>query len=435
MAKKRIIILGAGLTGLSVAWHLQKKGIDCQVFEKEDEVGGLCRSRKVGDFIFDCDGHLLHFRQRYTFKLVRELLGQNLSKHQRNAFVYSHDKYIPYPFQTNLHSLPPRVVNECVEGLVQAVKSANPPKNKKDLSFLEWMNQVFGKGISRHFMIPYNTKFWTLPPAELTCEWLDGFIPVPSLKEIADGAIGKNRKQFGYNAYFWYPKNGGIKELPLAFSRQIKNVYTNACVRGIDLDKKEIRLSSGENAKFDYLISTLPLPELPSLLKQIPHPLSAQFKKLRWISIFNLNLGLEKKDNLNRHWIYFPQDTVSFFRVGFFHNFSPHLVPTGKGSLYVEVSYSQDKPIDKKGINSRIKDDLKKVGILGDEKIACEYINDIKYGYPIYDRNHNSATRGILDFLGKNQVISCGRYGSWRYMSMEDSIIQAQELAGRFNKR
>ena len=70
MAKKRIIILGAGLAGLSTAWHLQRRGLDCQVYEKEPEVGGLCRSKNIGGFTFDFDGHLLHFKHNYTFNLI-----------------------------------------------------------------------------------------------------------------------------------------------------------------------------------------------------------------------------------------------------------------------------------------------------------------------------------------------------------------------------
>src|SRR3989338_7951047 len=102
MPKKRILILGAGLAGLSAAWHLQKKGIDCQLFEKEPEVGGLCRSKKINNFIFDYSGHLLHFKHKYTFNLVRNLLGNDLLKHQRSAWIYSYGKCTRYPFQANL---------------------------------------------------------------------------------------------------------------------------------------------------------------------------------------------------------------------------------------------------------------------------------------------------------------------------------------------
>jgi protoporphyrinogen oxidase len=85
MLKKKIIISGAGLAGLSVAWHLQKKGIDCLIFEKEAEVGGVCRSTKLNGFIFDRGGHVFHFRNPYAFSFVKDLLGQNLKRHRRIA--------------------------------------------------------------------------------------------------------------------------------------------------------------------------------------------------------------------------------------------------------------------------------------------------------------------------------------------------------------
>ncbi len=429
MARKRIFILGAGLTGLSAAWHLQKRGIDCQIFEKEPEVGGLCRSKKIGGFTFDCDGHLLHFKHRYTLNLIKNLLKNNLTEHQRNAWIYAFDTYVHYPFQANLYGLPPSVVKECLIGFIQALRNGQPNK-KKDPNFFNWINQTFGRGIARHFMIPYNTKFWTLPPKELTCEWLDGFIPVPSLNQLLEGTIEVSERQFGYNARFWYPKTGSISSLPLALASETKNINTNCRIAEIDLDKKEIKMACGDKERFDYLISTLPLPEMSSLLKGLPRQIKPLFKKLRWNSIFNLNLGIEEKDYSGRHWVYFPQKEISFFRVGFFNNFSAYLAPSGKSSLYVEVSYSDERPIDKSNIVPRIKEDLKKVGILSaDTRIYAQDINDIKYGYPIYDKNYRQVREGIIGSLAKNNVISCGRYGSWRYMSMEDVILDGKEVA------
>ncbi len=87
MTKKKIIILLAGLAGLNAAWHLKKRGIGAAVFEKEDTVGGLCRSKQIKGFIFDCDGHLLHFRNNYTLRLVKKLLKGNLVQHKRSAWI------------------------------------------------------------------------------------------------------------------------------------------------------------------------------------------------------------------------------------------------------------------------------------------------------------------------------------------------------------
>ncbi len=431
MSRKRILILGAGLAGLSTAWHLQKKGVDCQIFEKESEAGGLCRSKNINGFTFDLDGHLLHFRHSYTFNLIKDLLGSNLLEHKRSAWIYSYERLSRYPFQANLYGLPKSIAEDCLLGFIEAYNN-NHQKINKNRSFYDWIIQTFGKGIARHFMVPYNTKFWTQAPKRLTCEWLDGFIPTPSLKEVIEGTIEESQRQFGYNARFWYPKKGGISEVPLALTRQIKNIHTDCEVTEIDLVKKEIKTNSGNKERFDYLVSTIPLPQLPHLIKGMPKKVPSLFKKLSWNSIFNLNLGIEKKNHSGYHWIYFPQKETCFFRIGFFHNFSSSLGPPDKGSLYAEVAYSQAQPIDKDNITLRIKKGLKNVGILTDtDKICLEDINDIKYGYPIYDVNYRQARKEILEFLSQNNIIGCGRYGSWRYMSMEDVILDGKDTAGR----
>jgi len=421
MPKKRIIILGAGLAGLSAAWHLQKKGIECLIFEKEPEVGGLCRSKNIGGFTFDYDGHTLHFKHHYTFNLVKGLLKTNLTEHLKSSWIYSHGRYTPYPFQANLFGLPAAIIKECLVGYIDALKNGHPKNNG---NFLDWINKTFGTGIARHFMIPYNSKFWTTPPEEMTCDWLDGFVPVPSLNQVIDGTLKENKKPLGYNAHFWYPSKGGINQLPLALASDIKNIYTNCKITEINFSKKEIKISSGSKEKYDFLISTIPLPEIPYMVNDMPREILRLFKRLRWNSIFNLNLGIDKKDCLGRHWIYFPEKNISFFRLGFFNNFSSTLVPKDKSSMYIEVAYSKWSPIDKNKIVQSIMDDLKKIGVLDyGDRVIIEDINDIKYGYPIYDIHYNEARKKILEYLISKGMLSCGRYGSWRYFSMEDTII------------
>jgi UDP-galactopyranose mutase len=279
-------------------------------------------------------------------------------------------------------------------------------------------------------MIPYNTKFWTVPLDELTCEWIDGFIPVPTLNQIIGGTIEESRQNLGYNAFFWYPKKGGISEVSQGFSSQVKNISKACRISKIDLKIKEIELISGQRKRFDFLVSTIPLPDMFYIINKIPKDIITCFKNLRWNSIFNLNLGINRKLTNSWHWIYFPDKKFSFFRVGFPHNFSTSLVPYQKTSLYIEVSYSANKSINKNNIVRRIKDDLEKAGILtkGDQ-ICAEDTNDIKYAYPIYDNNYIQSRAKILKFLVQNNIIPCGRYGSWRYMSMEDVILDGRDVA------
>jgi len=427
MTKKKIVILGAGLAGLSAAWHLKQRGIAATLFEKEDAVGGLCRSKPVNDFIFDYDGHLLHFRNSSTLELVRKLLKGNLVCHERSAWINNFGIFSRYPFQANLYALPKPIASECLWGFIRATNSRS--SSSQD-NFLKWIHATFGKGIAKHFMVPYNKKFWRHPLSRMACPWTDKFIPQFGLSEVVNGFFENNSSHLGYNAFFWYPKKGGIIQLPMAFEEQIGGVSKNCCVSGIDLKKKEITVKGGGKESFDTLILTIPLPELIKIIKPLPSRILDSFNRLRWNSIFNLNLGVEGVCQEGKHWVYFPHKETAFFRVGFFHNFSNNTVPDGKSALYAEVSYPKNKLINRERMVKRILNDLHKVGILNkDNRVVALDTNDIKYGYPIYDRHYPRATAAIKRFLSSNNIITCGRYGSWQYMSMEDALLDGKAAA------
>lgn len=425
--KKKTLILGAGISGLALAYFLKQKKNKIPVFEKETEAGGLCRSLCHGDFTFDISGHFLHFRKRKTFDLIRNLLGSNLVKHRRNAWVYSFDRFIPYPFQAHLWALPKTVAYDCCQGFIEA---KNNPDSMAAANFLDWIQKRFGKGIARHFMVPYNSKFWNIPLHKLSYEWAERFIVVPSSKKIIEGLAEQKKQQIGYHSFFWYPRYGGIGELIKSFSHASRDVFLKREVCSIDIQKKKIKFKDGSWETFERLVTTMPLPELGKIMKKLPERVKEAFEKLRWLSIYNVNLGLETSVHPKRHWIYFPDKNIRFFRVGFFHNISATLVPHGKGSLYVDVSYLPERFSDKKTIVERIKKDLDKIGIIGPEvNICCENINDIKYGYPIFDHNYYSNRETILRYLLGQDIISCGRYGGWQYLSMEDTICESEKIA------
>ncbi len=104
-----IAIIGAGLTGLSTAYHLSD--LPYSVFDSEKEIGGLCRSVKQNGFIFDYTGHLLHMKNPYTKNFIESILPNVFMVKTRKASVFLKDRYLPYPFQANLHGLPKKVVS------------------------------------------------------------------------------------------------------------------------------------------------------------------------------------------------------------------------------------------------------------------------------------------------------------------------------------
>ncbi|MFH1790403.1 MAG: FAD-dependent oxidoreductase [Candidatus Omnitrophota bacterium] len=431
MKRDKVIIIGSGLAGLSCAFFLKKAGIRTHILEKEKTYGGMCRSTEKSGFIFDYSGHLLHFRNPENLVLVKKLLRNRLSMHVRNAWIHMMGMFIPFPFQAHFNFLGDKVARECVEG----VKRAHYAEKRltKSSNFLEWIKNRFGRGIAKYFMIPYNAKFWTIPLKELVPEgWAERFIVIPSAKDAGRGFLGIDTRRLGYSAFFWYPTGGGIGQLTKAFAGNLDpdSICLDCGVTGIDLKKKVISYAGGGKERFDLLVSTIPLPELRGLIRDLPGYVKSSFDRLRWVSILNINLGLEGNLGPSRHWIYFPEEKVPFFRVGFYHNISSSLTPSGKGSLYAEVSYSGGKPIDKRLMAASVKRGLHKTGILRKGvKIRCEEIKDIKYGYPVYDKRYKRATETIIRFMSRNDVLLLGRYGLWRYMSMEDVISESRRVA------
>ena len=419
----RTIVLGGGLSGLSAAYQL---GEDAELYERDGAVGGLCRSRLLNGFTFDYVGHLLHFRHPETLRLLRDTFGLDLVYHQRSAWVYSKQTFTRYPFQANTYGLPVEVIKECLLGLADQQRDpTSPPVN-----FEEWIYRTFGEGIARHFMVPYNLKFWTVPPQTLTCDWLDGYVPVPTFEEALDGALTESQRLLGYNAQFWYPRQGGIQTVAEAFAQRIPHLGLNAPATRIDLRRRTVAFADGREVAFDRLLSSIPLPELGRLLTPVPEDIQAAFARLRYTSVYVLNLGVARERVCDRHWIYFPEPELCFFRVGFPMNFSPAVAPPGHSSLYVEVSHSPHRPLEIATIRERMRRDVVTAGILrADDRIVVEDAVNIKYGYVLFDRDHAAATAAIDRFLEPHGIHGIGRYGRWRYMSMEDSILDGQRAA------
>ncbi len=426
-AECKVVILGAGLAGLSAAYYLRG---GYEIFEKENRCGGLCRSRSLRGFTFDMAGHLLHFKDRQNFLLSRELLGNKFVKISRNSWIWSYHRFIRYPFQSNLYGLPPRVVRECLEDFKKIQNNHKKSHRHRDASFRTWLLETFGEGMAKHFLFPYNKKFWKFPLERLNAQGVRQWIPVPSLKDVQEGAFKKSKKEMGYNAHFWYPRQGGIQVLTDALEKRVKKVHRLCEAIKLDLKKKEVFFKSGLRIRFEKLISTIPLPELARILVPLPEDVRRAFLKLKYISVLNLNLGLSKKLDENKHWIYFPQRNISFYRCGIATNFSGSLAPAGCSSLYFEISYSKDHPADKNHLLERVLGDCQKARFcLMKKDVLVTDLNDIKYAYCLYDEERAHALGVIQPFLKKHGIFSIGRYGGWQYASMEDVMAQARHTA------
>jgi protoporphyrinogen oxidase len=421
--RARVLVLGGGLTGLSSSSFLTRAGVPHRVLERETMAGGHAVTLEEQGFRFDRTGHLLHLRDPEMQALAFDLLPPaQYRRLERRSAVFSHGVYTRYPFQANTFGLPAEVAYECVSGFVRAHFA--PPRREPE-NFEEFCLARFGAGISKHFMLPYNSRLWGVPAREITSEWCQRFVPLPSLEDVLRGALGAKPPELGYNTHFFYPEQGmGTFSNALAARTPVE---LGRAPSRIDLERR-IAFVDDEAIEFDVLLSTIPLPSLLGLLTPLPEPVLEAGSRLRATHLHYFDLGLRIPNPNPYHWIYVPEEKYPFYRVGCYSHFSDKLAPPGKSSLYVEL-VDRRAPNQARALDEVVRG-LRELGLLkSEDDIELSRLRTIDHAYVIYDRHYRAALDLIHPYLGEQRVISSGRYGAWNYSSMEDALLMGRDAA------
>jgi protoporphyrinogen oxidase len=424
------VILGAGISGLSAAYALQEiSPRSCSVYEQAPAVGGLCRTQQVDGYRFDTVSHVLHFRSEETKNLVQQIVGEPLVRQERSAWIHFQQCYVPYPFQTHLNALPSAAKIDCLNGYLKAWAKRKLTGAREPVNFGEWVEQYFGGGIARHFMRPYNRKLWGVPPEELSLDWIRPFVPQTQLRQVISNVLSsRNHHQVGYNPWFFYPARGGIQAVCEAFQSRLSGVHLNQEAVGIDLDDRTILFRSGDRVAFERLVSTIPLPSLVQRVKGIPEELQRQVAGLRWTSLLNLTYCLRRPVPRPFHWAYFPEAEYPFFRLVFPSNISAELAPEGGGLIAAEISNPESG--QEEALEKQVQECLIELGWIEQPQDVVRVVrNYFPYAYPVHDLKRGERVRRLLHFLQTKRVWSIGRFGAWRYSSMDDAITEAFNIA------
>lgn len=421
-----VAIIGAGLTGLSASHHLGRSRIAHRLFERLGWAGGHAITIEDEGYRFDRTGHLLHLRDADLRAFALGFLGDDVLEVDRRSMIWSHGTYTKYPFQANTYGLPPDVAYECLAGFVKAHHS---PKNAEPANFEEFCQQHFGEGISKHFMIPYNTRLWGVSPKDITAAWCSRFVPLPKLEDVLAGAVGKTAPELGYNAKFVYPRLG-IGELPKGMAKTLPvELELNRAPLSIDPVRRRMYFEN-EVVSYDALISTMPLSVLIGLLQGVPDEVRQAAQRLRCTHLYYLDVAFDGPCGKPLHWVYVPEEKYPFYRVGCYSHFSSAMAPPGTADLYVELS-DRNEP-DLNDVLPRVEMGLREMGLLEPAtKIKFARVRRIDHAYVIFDHAYFSSLDVLLPFLEKNRIVTTGRYGGWNYSSMEDALRFGRDAAER----
>jgi protoporphyrinogen oxidase len=439
---RKIVIIGAGPTGLGAAYRLKEQGYkNFVIYEKNSYVGGLCATFKDSKgFRWDLGGHVIFSHYKYFDNLLENILGSDYLVHKRYAWIRTMDRWIPYPFQDNLRYLPRDVLAECLRDLKKVKR-----KKARSANFKEWIIDNMGAGIAKYFMFPYNFKVWAYPINMLSSDWVAERVKSINIEETVVHLISDiGKTDWGPNAIFKFPLFGGTGEIFRRIAVMLDNhIILNSELIKIDPETKKIYFSSGRKESYDVLINTSPLNKLIKLIKISHRDLSKAASDLKHNGVFVVGLGIGGKPYLaSKCWVYFPDNTSPFFRVTYFSNYSPNNVPDNNKyySLLCESAYSDFKKEEKTEIVKKTVQGLINSGVLKkvDKKsIVSTFLFDIDYAYPIPTINRDRILRKIQPELEKMDIYSRGRFGAWKYEigNTDHSVMQGKEIVDRILRK
>jgi protoporphyrinogen oxidase len=437
MNQSKIVIIGAGPTGLGAAYRLHELGYENWVlYERSDDVGGHSTSHvdKHG-FVWDEGGHVIFSHYPYFDRIVEQMLGKEVHERVRESWIVSKDNWIPYPFQNNLRYLPKEVQLKCLLG---AAKAASNGAGREARNFRDWILGTFGEGIAEAFMFPYNAKVWTTPLEQMSKHWIAERVAVVDFKRLLENVLyERDDVGWGPNSKFKFPLHGGTGQIYRSMARLFPDrVRTGKELAEVDPLQKRVSFSDGSGDTYDVLISTAPLDLLVQRMKRPEQRLLDATHDLHHNNLLVLGIGLKKKIETSKCWIYFTDHEIPCYRLTHFSHYSPFNVPGGDtetySSLMCEVSCPLGEKPDAEQVLDKVIDGLIRANILqeGDRaRIVSRYHRHVPYSYPIPTLDRDRALGILQPALQERGIYSRGRFGAWRYEigNMDHSVMMGVE--------
>lgn len=413
----KTIILGAGLAGLGAAKVLHEENADFFVIESSDRPGGLAKTDMIGGYMFDYTGHYLHIKSEEAKK---DLLQGTIPFRQveRKSAVLAGERVIPYPVQYNLRYFDAPTIENVLDEL------GNIANRKTSFEHMEdFFSSSFGPTLYELFFKPYNEKLWGRSLDLIPRDALGIYFPVLDMALIRQGCF-ENTAFKGYNDSFYFPVSGKIGDLPLALAEPFtESINYSTYINEINLSEKFCEDANGKRHHYDRLISSIPFHQLLSM-----SGIQQKRDVFHYARVINLRLVVRGRLLHDNQWLYIPDRSVPFYRIGFPQNVSAAMCPPGYVMLSAEINAAMCNS-DLQAIAELIISFLNKKGLM--EATSIEQLSSVTIdpAYTYADEKEQMMIKRYTDKFARHDVYPIGRYGLWKYFSMEQAYLSGKAVA------
>jgi protoporphyrinogen oxidase len=420
-------ILGGGLSGVALQSFLNQ---DSEILEKEERVGGLCRTFNKDGFLYDVGGHILFSKDQSIMDFVKTTLADNKNECKRKNDIFYKDRFVKYPFENGLGALDKEDIYDCLIGYLQN-------DHQKPTNFLEWVYYTFGNGIAEKYLVPYNKKIWKTPLDKMSLEWVER-VPKPPVEDIVKSALGFETEGYVHQLYFYYPKYGGIESLIKALIKESARITTGYEVEKIRKKDRGWVVSNGKNERYyDKLVLTVPVKEAVRYLDGVPEAVLEAAGALRHNSVRVVLIGVNNESLFDKSAIYIPSTDITPHRVCYMGYFSKNNVPQGKSSLMAEITTHKGHELydmSDGDLIQKVVDDMQKAGFIKAQDVIATDIKNLEYGYVVYDVDYHKNVKIVKDYFADIGLELHGRFAEFDYINMDEVLRRSMKLADKLNQ-
>jgi protoporphyrinogen oxidase len=409
---EHIGIMGAGVAGLSVAHLLRDSGLRFDVFEQDEQYGGLARSHLWHGFPCDLAPHRFFTSDPDVLREFKALVPLERMRRKSRIFIQGHWIQDPVNAVEMVLKFSPTTSAQLVFHYLFR-------KQIKEDNFEALALNQFGKSLNRLFFKPYSEKLFGIPSTEISPTWGRRKLRVGGLKDLI------RRQSRLYFKEFYYPAQHGYGAIVDALYKPVRqHVHLRhrlTALQHLPDGRFEATFDHQGHTKrevFTKIVSSLPLPDFSRMLG-LDLPLHFRAAKLVYLLI-------KRKQVSVNHWFYFADRDYIINRVAEFANFNAKSFADDKTVLCCEVTDTREFSV------ARVVSDLARAKLLRPEEILDTKVLDLSHAYPIYDRAYDHLMVEADAFYAKfPNLFLLGRQANFAHQDIDEIYLKAREIAQR----
>ena len=419
---KITIIAGAGMTGLTAAYTLASAGKKCVLLERDESVGGNCRTYVLDDITFDLGPHVFPLNQDLEGdKLLLELLDTDVISRKWNVAIHYKGKYWRFP--PNIWDLlfyPWKYKQEMILLRLRKNSDKSFDKNSLQSSFEEKAGHSFYNDLLSSFIL----KKACITGDKVHRDWF--------FRTDRDIYQHKEMPKKGPPLKSWYyPAKGfGIIPQKLWEKYSLAGGETILNCGPISFDKTKDRIISVKAGDKTFLaedvIWTGSINELNNLLGDRMPP-------IKYVDTFIVCLTYNRKKKTSRPFVYtfHPQEDLIFNRIYYpDHIYGDKSLPDKEGICLEFNNLTSLQNTSDDGIVARVVSDIEKMGLFKKTDLRQQRLFRLKECMPVYELDYEKKVQEALKVIHNyRNLYSVGRKGGYFFCLSHSAVSQGLKVA------